>query len=138
MTQNSYTALSYDLYRGKSQSVDPDAVTQDDRRRYTLFTPMSGTHMYASFSHLGGYSSAYYTYLYDKVIAEDFFMQFDPTDPFSGDTAMRYRRVVLEPGGSMSANDLVKNFLGRPQNMAAFEHWMGQEFEEQPSTKAAD
>jgi len=37
--------------------------------------------------------------------------------------------VVLEPGGSMSANDLVKNFLGRPQNMTAFRHWMGEEFE---------
>jgi hypothetical protein len=29
----------------------------------------------------------------------------------------------------MSANDLVKNFLGRPQNMKAFQNWMGEEFE---------
>ena len=29
----------------------------------------------------------------------------------------------------MSANDLVKNFLGRPQNTAAFQQWMGEEFE---------
>jgi len=36
---------------------------------------------------------------------------------------------VLEPGGSMSANDLVKNFLGRPQNMVALEKWMGEEFD---------
>ena len=128
MTQNSYTALSYDLYKGKPQTLDPDAITQQDRRRYTLFTPMAGTHMYASFSHLGGYSSAYYTYLWDKVIAEDFFAQFHQEDPFSGETPMRYRRVVLEPGGSMSANDLVKNFLGRPQNMAAFESWMSEQF----------
>jgi thimet oligopeptidase len=42
---------------------------------------------------------------------------------------MRYRRVVLEPGGSMSANDLVKNFLGRPQNIAALQHWMAEEFD---------
>jgi len=41
---------------------------------------------------------------------------------------MRYRRVVLEPGGSMSANDLVKNFLGRPSNMTALQKWMGEEF----------
>jgi hypothetical protein len=37
--------------------------------------------------------------------------------------------LVLEPGGSMSANDLVKNSLGRPQNMAAFQKWMGEKFE---------
>jgi thimet oligopeptidase len=45
---------------------------------------------------------------------------------------MRYRRVVLEPGGSMPANDLVKNFLGRPQNMTALQKWMGEEFEGKP------
>jgi thimet oligopeptidase len=42
---------------------------------------------------------------------------------------MRYRRAVLEPGGSAPANDLVKNFLGRAQNMAAFQQWMAEEFE---------
>ena len=134
-TQNSYTAISYDLYKGKPQAIDPDAIAQQDTRRYTLFSPTAGTHMYASFSHLGGYSSAYYTYLWDKVIAEDFFMQFDQKNLLAGDTPMRYRRVVLEPGGSMSANDLVKNFLGRPQNMTAFERWMSEEFQEQGSEK---
>jgi len=44
---------------------------------------------------------------------------------------MRYRHAVLEPGGSVSANDLVKNFLGREQNMDAFQKWMGEEFEPQ-------
>jgi thimet oligopeptidase len=43
----------------------------------------------------------------------------------------------LEPGGSMSANDLVKNFLGRPQNMMAFQKWMGEEFESAPQSEAA-
>ncbi len=32
----------------------------------------------------------------------------------------------------MSANDLVKNFLGRPQNMTAFQEWLGEEFATQP------
>jgi hypothetical protein len=29
----------------------------------------------------------------------------------------------------MSANDLVKNFLGRPQNISALQHWMAEEFD---------
>jgi hypothetical protein len=29
----------------------------------------------------------------------------------------------------MPANDLVKNFLGRPQNMTALQHWMAEEFD---------
>jgi thimet oligopeptidase len=127
--QNYYSALSYNIYKTKPENVDLDAVTHDDQLRYTRFTPLPGTHMYASFGHLAGYSSAYYTYLWDKVIAEDFFLQFDQKDLLAGDAPMRYRRTVLEPGGSMSANDLVKNFLGRPQNITALQRWMAEEFE---------
>ncbi len=128
-TQTEYTAISYDIYKTQPKDVDPDAVCIDDVKRYTPFAPTPGTHMYAAFGHLAGYSSAYYTYLWDKVIAEDFFMQFDHSNLLAGEAPMRYRHVVLEPGGSMSANDLVKNFLGRPQNMEAFQKWMGEEFE---------
>jgi thimet oligopeptidase len=39
---------------------------------------------------------------------------------------------VLEPGGSVSANDLVKNFLGRPQSIEALKRWVGAEFVAEP------
>lgn len=134
--QNSFTAISYDIYKGKPEQVDLDAVALDDSRKYTSFTPLPETHMWASFGHLGGYSSAYYTYLWDKVIAEDFFLQFDRKNLLAGDAPMRYRRLVLEPGGSASANDLVKNFLGRAQNMTALQQWMGEEFDAPGSNKS--
>ena len=133
--QNSFTAISYEIYKDKPQNVDLDAVTTSAAKRYTQFTPLPGTHQYASFGHLAGYSSAYYTYLWDKVIAEDFFMQFDQNDLLAGPTPMRYRRTVLEPGGSESANVLVKNFLGREQNMSALQHWMGEEFDGSSATE---
>ncbi len=136
--QNALTAISYDVYKTKPDDVNLDAVTLDANVKYTLFTQLPETHMWASFGHLGGYSSAYYTYLWDKVIAEDFFLQFDHKNLLAGDAPMKYRRVVLEPGGSASANDLVKNFLGRPQNMTAFQHWLGEEFDGSAgSTKSA-
>jgi thimet oligopeptidase len=135
-SQNGYSALSYDIYKTKPENVNLDTVTLDDTLRYTLITPLPNEHSWASFGHLGGYSSAYYTYLWDKVIAEDFFLQFDHQNLLAGDAPMKYRRVVLEPGGSMSANDLVKNFLGRPQNMVALQKWMGEEFEGGSSAKA--
>jgi thimet oligopeptidase len=84
--------------------------------------------------HLAGYSSAYYTYMWDRAIAEDLFQQFDHNNLLTGDAPMRYRRLVLEPGGSMSANDMVRNFLGRAQTMAAFQRWLGEEFEGQPQS----
>jgi thimet oligopeptidase len=130
--QNSYTALSYDIYVAKPQDVNLDAITDRDTVKYTLFAPLAGTHLYASFGHLAGYSSAYYTYMWDKVIAEDFFEQFDSKNLLAGDAPLRYRRTVLEPGGSVSANDLVQNFLGRPQSMRALQRWMAAEFKEEP------
>jgi Zn-dependent oligopeptidase len=132
--QNSFSAISYDIYKTKPEDVDLDKVTLDDTNRYTLFKSLPETHTWASFGHLGGYSSAYYTYLWDKVIAEDFFLQFDHKNLLAGDAPMKYRRVVLEPGGSMSANDLVKNFLGRPSNMTALQHWMAEEFDTTQAT----
>ena len=130
--QNGYTAVSYHIYAAKPQDVNLDTITDRDTRKYSLFTPLAGTHMYTSFGHLAGYSSAYYTYMWDKVIALDFFEQFDSNNLLAGDTPLRYRRTVLEPGGSVSANDLVKNFLGRQQSIDALKRWVGAEFVAEP------
>jgi Zn-dependent oligopeptidase len=107
-------------------------------RQYKLFVPEGAdAHVYASFPQLGNalYTSDYSQFMWAKVIAEDFFQQFDQHNLLASDAPMRCRRLVLEPGGSMSANDLVKNFLGRPQNMTAFQRWMGEEFESAPQSK---
>ena len=45
-----------------------------------------------------------------------------------GPAAMRYRRSVLEPGGSRPGNLLVLDFLGREHSFDAFEQWVGEEF----------
>jgi thimet oligopeptidase len=127
--QNAYSAISFDLYNRKPEDVDPDAIALADEKKYRLTVSTPGIHDYASFGHLGSYSSAYYTYVWDKVIAEDFITQFDRGNLLAPTPAARYRRLVLEPGGSMSANDLVKNFLGRPQSMEALERWMSEQFE---------
>jgi thimet oligopeptidase len=136
--QNSLAAISYDFYKGVPAQTEMDAIAPYNFQKYTLLKDVeSDAHMYASFTHLAGYSSAYYTYMWDKVISEDFFGQFDQQNLLAGEAPMRYRRVVLEPGGSVSANDLVKNFLGRPQNMTAFQQWMGEEFKTSPSSASS-
>jgi thimet oligopeptidase len=127
--QIAYAAISYDIYKGNPEDIDPNTVVLSDSHRYVplKLIPETGD-FYCSFDHLTNYSSAYYTYMWDLVIAEDFFRQFDQQDLLAGPTPMRYRRVVLEPGGSESANELVKNFLGRSQSTAAIQKWMEEEF----------
>jgi thimet oligopeptidase len=131
--QNTFSAISFDLYNAKPEEVDPDAISLADDRKYRLAVTTPGIHDYASFGHLGGYSSAYYTYLWDKVIAEDFVTKFDRANLLAAEPAARYRKIVLEPGGSKSANDLVKNFLGRAQNMDALQHWLSEQFQQAPT-----
>ena len=89
--------------------------------------------MYASFGHLTGYSSNYYTYAFDKVIALDFFGQFDPENLLDGEAGARYRKAVLEQGGSKPGRAMVRDFLGRDEEFEAFRRWLGEEFEGEPA-----
>ena len=52
--QNTYTAISYDIYKGKPQDVDLVAVTMGNTKRYSHTVPSPGTHLYTSFGHLAG------------------------------------------------------------------------------------
>jgi thimet oligopeptidase len=84
---------------------------------------VEGTHFELGFGHLDGYSATYYTYLWSTVIAKDLLTSFKGNllDPA---VAARYRRLVLEPGGSKEAASLVSDFLGRPYSFEAFERWL--------------
>ena len=131
--QNAFSAVSFDVYRTAPARVGLESVMARNVRRYTQRRMSPGAeHFYANFTHLGGYSSSYYTYLWDKVIAEDFFQQFDQRNLLAGDAPLRYRRDVLEPGGSIPANDLIRHFLGRPVQLDAFRSWMSAEFAGEP------
>jgi thimet oligopeptidase len=130
-----YTTFAFDLHNQDPATIDFDALWKSLTLRYTPYTPVDGAHFYDAFTHLTGYASNYYTYVLDKVIAIDFFAQFDKHNLLDGPVAMRYRHAVLEPGASKPAADLVKDFLGRPQNMGAIRDWMNEEF--QPTAAAA-
>jgi thimet oligopeptidase len=127
-TQLFYTTYSLETHRLDPAEIDPDALLHDLYTRFLPYTWIDGNRMYASFTHLTGYSSNYYTYLYDKVIALDFFGQFAGDDLLEGPAAMKYRRTVLEPGGSVPAKEIVERFLGRGQSNEAFAEWVGEEF----------
>ncbi len=124
-----YTTLSLDLHDQDPARIDLDEMT---RRLYQSLLPWTwlvGNRMYASFGHLTGYSSNYYTYAFDKVIALDFFAQFDVADPLGCDAGARYRKAVLEQGGSKPGREMVRDFLGRDEEFSAFSKWLNEEFD---------
>jgi thimet oligopeptidase len=94
------------------------------QERYTPFRYIPGTWFQLSFGHLEGYSAIYYTYMWSLVIAKDLFTTFRREGLLNPEPALRYRKAVLEPGGSKKAAELVRDFLGRPYDFAAFEEWL--------------
>jgi len=124
-----YTTLSLDLHDQDPAGLDLDATTERLYKSLQPWTWLEGNRMYASFGHLTGYSSNYYTYAFDKVIALDFFAQFDPKDLLGCDAGARYRKTVLEQGGSKPGRELVRDFLGRDEEFSAFSDWLNEEFE---------
>jgi thimet oligopeptidase len=123
-----YSTYSLDLHNRAPEAVDLDELLRADYTRFYPYKFVDGNRFYASFTHLMGYSSNYYTYALDKVIALDFFSQFDNNDLLGGEAAMRYRKAVLEPGGSKPGSELIRGFLGRPQNLDAYKLWLNEEF----------
>ncbi|MGA9717405.1 MAG: M3 family metallopeptidase, partial [Acidobacteriaceae bacterium] len=125
-TQLFYTNYALDVHDRDPDTLDLDALLRADYERFLPYRWVEGNRMYASFTHLCGYSSNYYTYLYDKVIAIDFFNQFDRVRLLEDPATMRYRTSVLDKGGSAPGRAMVQGFLGRDESMEAFEEWIGE------------
>jgi len=111
--QLSYAALSMSMYDRDPAEIDFDALSAEITREYTKFEPLDGTHGWAAFGHLNGYSAIYYTYQWSLAIATDMFTEFQKAGLRNVEVAGAYRDKVLATGGSRSANDSLTDFLGR-------------------------
>jgi thimet oligopeptidase len=124
MTQVMYATYSMETHDRRAGDIDLDVLLREGYDRFSRYEFVDGNRMYAAFTHLVGYTSNYYTYLFDKVIALEFFGEFDGANLMDQKVAQRYRREVLEPGGSKPARELVQAFLGREESMAALREWL--------------
>ncbi len=73
------------------------------------------------FSHIfaGGYAAGYYSYKWAEVLAADAFDAFAEAGIFDRDTAARFRREILEIGGSRDFMDAYVAFRGRKPSVDA-------------------
>ncbi|KAL9637360.1 MAG: hypothetical protein Q9164_002243 [Protoblastenia rupestris] len=83
-------------------------------------------HGHTTFAHvISGYDAGYYGYLYSQVYSADMFHTVFAKDPMNATEGRRYRRTVLEKGGSIEAMDLLRDFLGREPSTEAFYRELG-------------
>lgn len=118
-----FSAVSLQLHDRDPQGLDTTALLFDLARQYAPFELLPDTHFQASFGHLQGYTAAYYTYMWSLAISKDFLRAFEQ-GLLDTRQARRYRDLVLAPGGSKPAGELVRDFLGRPSNLEAFRAWL--------------
>jgi oligopeptidase A len=74
-----------------------------------------------SFSHVfaGGYAAGYYSYKWAEVLAADAFGAFEEAGIFDTETADRFRREILEIGGSRDFMEAYIAFRGRRPTLDA-------------------
>ncbi len=79
-----------------------------------------------TFSHIfaGGYAAGYYSYKWAEVLSADVYSAFEEAAKLTGSvldekTGTRYRKEILEVGGSRPAADSFRAFRGRDPNIDA-------------------
>jgi thimet oligopeptidase len=119
-----YAATSLFFHDRDPRGLDTTRLGAELQERFTPFRHVEGTYFHESFGHLEGYSAVYYTYMWSLVIAKDLFTVFRREGLLNPEPAARYRKAILEPGGSAKAKDLVRAFLGRDYDFRAYEEWL--------------
>jgi len=107
----------YDDTRG-SRVLD---IMSEVREEVALLRHPDYNRMSHSFSHIfaGGYAAGYYSYKWAEVLAADAFGAFEEAGIFDAQTAQRFRREILEVGGSRDIMQAYIAFRGRRPEIGA-------------------
>jgi oligopeptidase A len=97
------------------------AVLDEVRDEVALVKHPTYNRLPHSFSHIfaGGYAAGYYSYKWAEVLAADAFSAFEESGIFDADTARRFRREILEVGGSRDIMEAYVAFRGRKPTLDA-------------------
>jgi oligopeptidase A len=96
-------------------------VLDEVRREVAVVIPPPFNRFQHAFSHIfaGGYSAGYYSYKWAEVLSADAWSAFEESGVLDAETGRRYRREILEAGGSRPAMQSFKAFRGREPRIDA-------------------
>ncbi|MDE3112025.1 MAG: Zn-dependent oligopeptidase [Chloroflexota bacterium] len=116
--------VSLELHDRDPRDIDVMKVWHEIAREWSPTEMDPEGHFPASWTHMPGYASMYYTYQESKTVAESLSSGFTH-GLMDVAQARRYRDIVLAQGGRKPALALVEEFLGRPHDLSAFRRWLG-------------
>ena len=104
-----------------AEGLDPMAFEAQACAEMGLIDELIPRYRSTYFAHIfsGGYSAGYYSYLWAEVLDKDAFELFMQKGIFDKETAMSFRRNVLEMGGSDEPMDLYRRFRGADPDAGA-------------------
>ena len=96
------------------EGIDPLAFEAQVCKEMGLIGEIIPRYRTTYFNHIfnSGYSAGYYSYLWAEVLDKDAFELFKEKGIFDKETAMSFRRNVLEMGGSDEPMELYRRFRG--------------------------
>jgi oligopeptidase A len=129
LRQIEFSLVDMLLHTEHDPARDIMPLLQQVRSEVAVLLPPAWTRSAHTFSHIfaGGYAAGYYSYKWAEVLSADAYAAFEETAGQDGspnaETGRKYRRTILESGGSRPAMESFKAFRGRePQLDALLRH----------------
>ena len=116
--------LSLVYHQADPKTFDVLARLKEAQSKYSPYPYEEGSYLFANFTHLEGYSSMYYTYMWSLNLAKDLFTRFADKGVMDKRVAADYAKYVIGAGGAVDADKMVENFLGRKGSFDAFEKYL--------------
>ncbi len=104
------------------EKLDAVSFEKDAMAKIGLIDQIAPRYRSTYFSHIfaGGYAAGYYGYIHSAVLDSDGFAAFKESgDLYNQDLAQKYRKNILEAGGTEEAMTLYKRFRGREPQIEA-------------------
>ena len=115
--QSVQSLLDLDLYTDKV--IDPVKHYHDLMKKY-IHQQRLDIIFVGKFAHIAhGYDAGYYSYMWAENISKDIYSEFKKAGIFDKKLGMKYRKEILEVGGSRDEESSVKALLGRDINYGA-------------------
>ncbi len=126
LRQVEFALFDMRLYGEPGREADIQALLDEVRTEVSVMPPPVFNRFQHGFSHIfaGGYSAGYYSYKWAEVLSADVWSAFEEQSANEGgvldvETGRRYRKAVLEAGGSRPAMESFKEFRGREPRIEA-------------------
>lgn len=119
--QVEFALFDFKLYQKLYKGNEVQALLDSIRDEISALKPPAYNKFQHGFSHIfsGGYSAGYYSYKWAEVLSADAYYEFLNTNVFNKELALRYKKFILQMGGSKDMNELFYEFAHKEPSVDA-------------------